>query len=55
MVDTCWRIIDVVTDVDLSYGFSLLPAGSDPFFINGGTTAYLNVMESVYLTDFNFY
>lgn len=45
--DTCWRMSDVVTDVDLSYGFSLLGTGSDPFFVNG-RIAYLNVMESVY-------
>ena len=55
VVDTCWRIIDVVTDVDLSYGFSLLATGSESFFIDCGTTAYLKVIESVYVTDFNFY
>ena len=54
VVETCCLIIDAVTDVDFSYGLSLPDEGNKPFLLNG-TIAYLNVIESAFLTALSFY
>lgn len=54
VVETCCLIIDAVTNVDFSYGLSLPDEGNKPFLLNG-TIAYLNVIESAFLTALSFY